>query len=235
LIDDAASKMKIFGVGFHKTGTSSLHRFFLDCGLTARHWPWIEGGVDYGQRCAPFLNEPKKVIEVLRPIIDRYDAHTDVPYPGLYRELADAFPDAYFILTRRNVDSWWESIAHHWAIHILPRRLEPFEYIQYRQYVPERTRIISRWHRRMLCEAHARHISAVEAFFAAHDRFISLDLADENKGQRLADFLGKPVTPFSQANPRMTHRARLKIRYRRWTGKHRRDAINASLAVGSPP
>jgi len=79
------------------------------------------------------LDDNREIIRVLSPIINAYDAHSDAPWPGLYRELATAYPKARFILIRRDPESWWESLARDWQIDWVARRLTAFEWVQYRR------------------------------------------------------------------------------------------------------
>lgn len=53
----------------------------------------------------------------IQSIIDytkRYDAFEDIPWPFLYQEMAEAYPDAKFIpSTRKSEEMWLRSIAAH--------------------------------------------------------------------------------------------------------------------------
>ena len=131
-------KTKLFCIGFYKIGTGNLHRFFGNLGLRSIHWPNKVGDVDFQAKIAPFWNSNDAVIDALMPVIQSYDAHSDVPYSGLYRTLAQRFPDAKFILATRNVDRWWDSLSYHWGLRLFSRRiLDPFERIQYQWYLPQ--------------------------------------------------------------------------------------------------
>lgn len=95
--------MKILGVGLSRTGSKSLNNALLLLGYRSIHF------------------EPQRLKDVIlgtskNPEFRRYndvDAVTDIPAAYFYRELQDAYPECKFILTVRDVDSWFESIKWH--------------------------------------------------------------------------------------------------------------------------
>jgi hypothetical protein len=95
--------VKIIGVGLNKTGTTTLGACFKILGfrhLSMRRdlvMAWRDGRLD------------KIFAET-----DRYDSFEDWPYPLIYRELAERYTDAKFILTvRASPEIWLESISSH--------------------------------------------------------------------------------------------------------------------------
>jgi len=95
---------KIFGIGFHKTGTHSLGAAleileYKTCGFKRRA-----------------LKEIKK--DNLNPAFDlakKYDAFQDFPWPLLYKELDKKFPNSKFILTIRESNNWIKSNLNHFG------------------------------------------------------------------------------------------------------------------------
>jgi len=90
------SKRKVFCIGFNKTGTSSLHDFFINCGLTSEHssrWPLYShvmlGKFYFNKQC-----------------------YSDGEQSNFAR-LEDKFPDSLFILNTRPVKSWLYSRVKH--------------------------------------------------------------------------------------------------------------------------
>jgi len=84
--------MKIFGIGLHRTGTSSL--------AAALHI--------LGYRT---LQTPVNVFKTIdHPCLEENDAFTDLPIPLLYKELDQKFPGSKFICTIRDVDKWLASV-----------------------------------------------------------------------------------------------------------------------------
>lgn len=95
---------KVFGIGFQKTGTSSLGRALEQLGYA------VQGG---------FGVEPpdieRKIRECAEDHLTRYDAFQDTPWPVLYRYLDERAPGSKFILTVRDPDSWIKSVVSHFG------------------------------------------------------------------------------------------------------------------------
>jgi len=96
------NKTKVFIIGWHKTGTSSLGK-----ALTILHYK-VHGPAT-GLETAECLQrgEIDKVLNKLRG----YDACQDMPWPTLYPQLHQKFPTAKFILMIREEESWLNSIS----------------------------------------------------------------------------------------------------------------------------
>ena len=102
---------KVFGIGFQKTGTSSLRRALKMLGYRVAGPNWIND---------PDIQET--VYEKAFGIIDRFDAFQDNPWPILYKELAERYPTSKFILTIRPVDEWILSAVKHFGSNVTPMR-----------------------------------------------------------------------------------------------------------------
>ena len=93
---------KIIGVGFQKTGTSSLRDALKILGYTV--------GDNNHQMLGPFLRgNMSRVIRTL----NRFDAVEDNPWPLMYKELDAQLPGSKFILTIREPESWFRSVERH--------------------------------------------------------------------------------------------------------------------------
>lgn len=97
---------KVFCIGFQKTGTTSLRDAFLHWGYRyhgpfGRDWPVERLKADY--------------IDVGLKLAEELDVVADMPWPLMYKELDAAFPGSKFILTMRDTDRWYASIAKHFA------------------------------------------------------------------------------------------------------------------------
>ena len=95
---------KVFGIGFHKTGTTTLESVLSQlgykvCGTRRELLNFIESG-----NYKPIFN-----------LVDKYDAFEDNPWPLIYKELDNAFPNSKFILTKRNKDKWISSVVKHFG------------------------------------------------------------------------------------------------------------------------
>jgi hypothetical protein len=106
---DLDRRPKVFGIGFHKTGTTSLGRALRALGYR------VHKGFTF--------NLPKKRIVIPEPVtlekirdvafrmIPYYSAFEDNPWPLLFREIDAAYPGSKFILTCRNSERWFRSAA----------------------------------------------------------------------------------------------------------------------------
>ena len=95
---------KVFGIGFHKTGTTTLESVLTDLGYKV---------------CGPKrelleLIKSKKFKNIFK-LVEKYDAFEDVPWPLIYKELDDEFPNSKFILTIRSTDKWISSVVKHFG------------------------------------------------------------------------------------------------------------------------
>ena len=92
----------IVGVGFQKTGTSSLRDALRTLGYRVgdnNHqvlWPYLHGNMG----------------RVLRKL-QQFDAVEDNPWPLMYKDLDALVPGSKFILTVRDPERWFESVARH--------------------------------------------------------------------------------------------------------------------------
>ena len=96
---------RIFGIGMHKTATTSLHTALLILGFDSAHWKTA--------RWAKHIW--KEMMEGGRSnTLERHYALCDLPITFLYRELDKAYPGSKFILTVRDERKWIESVRNHW-------------------------------------------------------------------------------------------------------------------------
>lgn len=102
--------VKVFCVGLHKTGTTSLLQAFLKLGIRT-----CDGLADatVSDRAA-FASSPYPLVW-LNNLIDDFQAFEDVPWSCLFKELYEAHPNSYFILTTRSPESWIKSCVAHFG------------------------------------------------------------------------------------------------------------------------
>lgn len=97
--------MKVFCVGLGKTGTSTFAECMTRLGFWHRTGPGPWG----------LLMRQSGRTEPLMRLAAEYDSVDDFPWPYLYRELAEHFPDARFVLTKRcDPDTWFDSLSAHY-------------------------------------------------------------------------------------------------------------------------
>lgn len=96
-MDGARMQPKIFCIGLSRTGTTTFNAVMTELGFLARSGP---SGL--GLR----LHELGRFDDICA-IIDRYDCLCDLPYPLIYEQLAERYPDSLFVLTTRSSDEKW--------------------------------------------------------------------------------------------------------------------------------
>ena len=92
--------MKVFCIGFNKTGTTSLHEWFTLAGLDSCH------DATYQKRTRTM--EPA----ALRTYLDAHDAFSDGSRANVPL-LLEMYPDARFVLNTRQLQAWLESRVTH--------------------------------------------------------------------------------------------------------------------------
>lgn len=96
-------RSKIFGIGLPKTGTTTLAKCLRVFGFSTAPY-----SVDLLEQvlAADFSG--------LAEVSGRFDAFEDWPWPLVYVEMHQRFPDARFILTlRSNANAWLDSLRSH--------------------------------------------------------------------------------------------------------------------------
>lgn len=97
---------RVFGIGFQKTGTTSLGQIFkaLNYDVSDYH--------DFRHLAGRDDLTWAEVEALALELAGRADAVKDTPWPLLFRELDAAFPGARFIHVTRDADAWLKSALH---------------------------------------------------------------------------------------------------------------------------
>ena len=171
---------KVFGIGLNKTGTTSLGECLKRLGY--RH-------ADYDElRASACLSGS---METVWACAENHDNAEDWPWPLLYRELAERYPDALFFLTvRRSPEVWLQSVTKHC------RRISPWSDVGRRIYgccYPENAP-------GRFLEMYERHNREAQAFLGERCRVICWENGDG--WAEVCSFLGHtvPDEPFPWAN-----------------------------------
>lgn len=171
---------KVFCIGFHKTGTTSL-------AVALRMLGYRVTGPN-GTR-DPDIAE--NVYTMADELVARYDAFQDNPWPVLYRHLDENYPGSKFIMTIRSPDSWIRSQVKDFGLTETPMR----RWI-YGVGCPEGNEdvYVARY------ERHNRDV--LEYFKDRPDDLLILDLPKGHGWPELCGFLDVdvPVEPFPHAN-----------------------------------
>lgn len=173
---------KIIGVGFQKTGTSTLREALKILDYTVK---------DTTPRALiPILRGRYK--KVLR-IIKNHDALEDTPWYLIYKELDQLLPGSKFILTIRDEESWYTSVSKH--IGDLPAA--------HHEWIYGRGKGLVKYHRQNTIDVYRRHNKEVIEYFRnRQDDLLVLDFTKGDRWEPLCRFLGKeiPVIPFPHYN-----------------------------------
>ena len=177
--------LEILGVGLPRTGTSSLAEALRILGYNAIHH-------------APERIDLATVDQAALAAYNDVDAVTDAPAAYFWSELLDHYPRLRLILTIRDPDRWWESIAHHsWKIY----GSHDEAHVRYTRHLhgllfgtPNINRFL--WQKRF-----TEHNIAVMATAPRH-QLLTLDMTDGMDWEPLCEFLGAeaPDTPFPWRN-----------------------------------
>lgn len=172
-------KDKIFCIGLHKTGTSSLQKALEILGLKVL-WDY-NYDVDY-------FTEDK-----IKSLLKYYDSVRDVPFAYYFKELDQWFPDSKFILTRRNVDEWIKSAVNHFG---------DDDIINHKIFYG--TGVI-KGNEDLYVKKYREHNAEVIKHFKGTNQLLVLDneLSGEEKWEKIGAFLNKEVnttTPFPHEN-----------------------------------
>lgn len=180
------SRPKFLGVGWAKTGTTSLGECFRQLGY--RHVSRRLDGIDY-------LAAGK--ISAISRIARCYDTFEDWPWLLLYKEFDRRFPGMKFILTTRPSAPWLKSYLNQieqpgHETEIMNRRRAFLYGISFPN--PDYDKLIQRYE---------RHNAEVRDYFKDRPQdLLEVDWSQGDGWAQLALFLGHPVpsTPFPHAN-----------------------------------
>ncbi len=175
-------KPKVFCIGFHKTGTTSLELAFKKLGYR------VTGS--FGTKDPDIAS---KVHALAYAKVEQYDAFEDNPWPILYAELDQRFPGSKFILTRRPADAWIQSQLRDFATTETPMR----------RWIYGETAGCPAGNEDTYIARYERHNREVLGYFADRpEDLLVFDLAKGAGWDKLCPFLGCeiPDEPFPHAN-----------------------------------
>lgn len=162
---------KVIGAGLNKTGTKTLQHHLIQWGYRHRSYDqdafgrWRAGEIDQ------LLDE-----------IAHADSFEDWPWPLLYKQASERFPDAKFVLTiRRDPETWFRSLCK-MAVRMGP--LNAYEKHVYGYAMPQ-------GHKREHLEFYQRHNREVIEHFASQPERLLVVCWETGQGvEDLPAFLG---------------------------------------------
>lgn len=196
-------RVRVFCIGFQKTGTSSMRDALQQLGYR------VEGV--FGRQ-TPLAELRETYVQTGLDIARGCDAVEDMPWPLMFRELDAAFPGSKFILTTRNTDRWYTSITAHFG----PR---PY-HIQQLTYGDDAGTPVGNEARYK--QVYDAHNAAVLAYFEGRPAdLLVMDLEQGDGWKKLGDFLGievadEPFVRTNSASQRGTLVNRIRRKLRKW-------------------
>jgi hypothetical protein len=175
-------KTKVFCVGFHKTGTTSLEMALKKLGYR------VTGS--FGTKDPDIAG---KAHAMAYAMVDRFDAFEDNPWPILYRELDERFPGSKFVLTRRPTENWIRSQVKDFASTETPMR----------RWIYGEDAGCPMGNEDTYTTRYERHNREVQEYFADRpDDLLIIDLPNDDGWSRLCPFLDHdiPNETFPHAN-----------------------------------
>jgi hypothetical protein len=174
-----AIKVKIFEIGYGRTGTRSLARAIRLLGIAGMHW----GAIHHPQMIEELLDGR------LYSCVERYDYVSDFVAP-LFREFDEAYPGSKFILTVREESAWLKSFTEH----VTRRQLKPgMNFVTF--YRMQKFGCFSFEHNpQRILQAYREHNQRVQEYFRDRTKdLLVFDVCAGDGWEKLCRFLGKPV------------------------------------------
>lgn len=201
---------RVYVIGYNKCGTSSLHEFFLRCGLRSVHYRYLphQDSAEHDYGLAAFL--VARNLDRGRPALHGYDdvdvisdfdavcEHRLVENIKQFRFIAALEPDARFVLNVRDVDRWVRSRTRWGQGHLFGGRptplceeslcVENLGYVErYRRYYG--FTMLEQVEQHLRCVWHA-HVNAVKSDIDP-ERLLVFDIERDDPAL-LCRFLGLP-------------------------------------------
>nr|WP_115094656.1 sulfotransferase [Synechococcus sp. UW106] len=173
---------KIIQIGFNKTGTSSLARFFSNNGFK------VVGHSRYANKIINNIHQDQPPFQGLDFDVaqDLEDHKNNLYIQDYYKEIDQSHPETKFILTTRSCEKWIESRLNHNAGRYARRAMR-------NHGITELNELIHRWREQF----YQYHLD-VTRYFKDSNNFYILPL-EKIDAQGLIDFLGSDFK-FSKTN-----------------------------------
>jgi Sulfotransferase domain len=183
---------RVFGIGMHKTATTSLHHALMILGLNSAHWK----SAHWAKAIWEEMNTWGKSLT-----LEKSYALCDLPIPLLYRQLDAAYPGSKFILTIRDEARWLQSVEKHWSLEHNKFRVawdtDPFSHRIHRELYGQKG-----FDADLFLARYRRHNLEVREYFKDRPEDLLVMDMDQNAGfPELCQFLDLPVpsVPYPKA------------------------------------
>ena len=174
---------RIFGIGMHKTATTSLCHALRKLGYDSAHWTsahWAKAIWQEMKQCG------------YSRTLERNYAVCDLPIPLFYKELDLAYPNSKFILTIRDEEDWIESVRVHWSDKNPFRSqwdTDPFTHIVHTELYGRR-----KFDEQVMRERYRKHNTEVIEYFKNRPRdLLIMNMSTKVDWYPLCGFLRQPI------------------------------------------
>jgi hypothetical protein len=174
---------KIFCIGMHKTGTTSLAKALSILGYKVIDYPSVRL---FGSGFLWFRGTQ----------INDYNCFTDATVIPLYKRLDKKFPGSKFILTTRDIDSWLESCSK-WP------NFNRANVIGKRKVYRERVLGAKTYDKDIFERKYLNHYNDVVRYFKNRENdLLFLDISSKEKWREICEFINVPMpdVPYPYSN-----------------------------------
>jgi len=192
--------MKIFCIGYNKTGTTSLTHLMNKNNLPTAPLRPFECNLD-----SLIYGNFNVIVEMIKNEYNDYVFFQDAPFcfPNLYKELDKEFRDAKFILSvRDNEDEWYNSLIRFYKKFFSE---EDFKNPKKNRYVYEgwMYRALTMmftgnknnpYHEESLKNGYIKHNLEVIEYFKNKDNLLIVNLKEEKTVEKIENFIGLEFT-----------------------------------------
>lgn len=169
-------RVKIFNIGFHKTGTTSLSQFMRENHYRVLHNTGysmerlnLGSQNEYGEDDGEAVDIAPLVDPVLLDrLVQEFDFFSDNPWPLLYRYLDETYPGSSFILTRRDADAWINSLLNYVGSEKTLMRKLIYGYGNPKDHVTRYRKV------------YIKHNNDVIEYFRGKDNLLVIDIESDN-------------------------------------------------------
>ncbi|WP_047549142.1 sulfotransferase [Methylotenera sp. G11] len=177
---------KVFIIGFHKTGTSSISVALEYLGYNVIHGD-STSAFHGGTEGVALLEKYIKRGNYQLPTLDLYDAFADNPYFSIWEELIKQYPDAKYILSIRDEDKWIDSCVRYYA----GRRVRPMREWMFGQHADPSANEESR---QQWLKKYRNHNQKIMDYFKSINKdLLVIDISKGDGWTELCAFLGQKI------------------------------------------
>jgi hypothetical protein len=174
---------RVFGIGFQRTGTTSLHEAFQMLGFDSAHWKSAE----WARSIWWEMNKWGR-----SRTLEKDYALCDNPIPILYEKLDKAYPGSKFILTVRDEDAWVKSAEKLWQHDSNPHRWT-WDGDGFTHKMHAIIYGTVEFDEQVFRARYRRHNLDVERYFNGRADFMRLEIDEDTSMAGLCRFLGMPA------------------------------------------